>query len=65
MMTDQEFFDAAMLSIHEEIEALQDSKPICPHCKKPAAVIILNGVAMDLTLAAYCDVHGAIKPVGE
>jgi hypothetical protein len=65
MLTDKQYFDAAMLSIHEEIKALEDSDPICPKCDKPAAVIILNGSLLDCTLAAFCDVHGVIKPIGE
>jgi hypothetical protein len=65
MLTDQQYFDQAMLSIHEEIKALKDSDPICPKCNEPAAVIILNGSMMDCTLAAMCHVHGVIKPIGE
>lgn len=64
MLTDQEYFDKAMLEVHQEIKALKDSDPICPKCLKPAAVIVLNGEKLDVTLAAFCDVHGAIKPIG-
>jgi hypothetical protein len=64
-MTDQEYFDAAMKSILDEMEALAQANPICPHCNQQAAVMLINGTMLDATITALCATHGVIKPIGE